>query len=44
VIGVSNPELKLKPGMTANVSIIGAQKDDVLQIKNAPLRSRGLSW
>src|SRR5881397_1677246 len=38
VIGVSNPELKLKPGMTANVSIIAAHKDDVLQIKNAALR------
>jgi HlyD family secretion protein len=40
VIGVSNPELKLKPGMTANVSIIVAQKEDVLQIKNAALRYR----
>jgi len=40
VIGVSNPELKLKPGMTANVSIIVADKDDVLQIKNAALRYR----
>src|SRR5438105_1102758 len=40
VIGVSNPELKLKPGMTANVSIIIAHKDDVLQIKNAALRYR----
>jgi HlyD family secretion protein len=40
VIGVSNPNLKLKPGMTANVSIIVAHKDDVLQIKNAALRYR----
>src|SRR2546428_6033513 len=40
VIGVSNPDLKLKPGMTANVSIIAAHKDDVLQIKNAALRYR----
>src|SRR5213592_949470 len=40
VIGVSNPELKLKPGMTANVSIVVAHKDDVLQIKNAALRYR----
>src|SRR5205807_9658741 len=40
VIGVTNPELKLKPGMTASVSIIIAQKDDVLQIKNAALRYR----
>src|SRR5213596_3008607 len=40
VIGVSNPELKLKPGMTANVSIIVAHKDNVFQIKNAALRYR----
>src|ERR1043166_1744842 len=40
VIGVSNPDLKLKPGMTANVSIIVAQKDNVFQIKNAALRYR----
>jgi len=40
VIGVSNPDLKLKPGMTANVSIIVAHKDNVVQIKNAALRYR----
>src|SRR6266487_984661 len=40
VIGVNNPDLKLKPGMTANVSVIVAQKDNVLQIKNAALRYR----
>jgi HlyD family secretion protein len=40
VIGVSNADLKLKPGMTANVSIMIAHKDDVLQIKNAALRYR----
>jgi HlyD family secretion protein len=40
VIGVSNPDLKLKPGMTANVSIVVAHKDNVLQIKNAVLRYR----
>src|SRR6266536_2676502 len=40
VIGVSNPDLKLKPGMTANVSIIAASKNKVLQIKNAALRYR----
>src|SRR5947207_5286442 len=40
VIGVSNPDLKLKPGMTANVSIVIAHKDDVVQIKNAALRYR----
>lgn len=40
VIGVSNPDLKLKPGMTANVSVVVAHKDNVLQIKNAALRYR----
>ena len=40
VIGVDNPELKLKPGMTANVSIKIAHRDDALQIKNAALRYR----
>jgi HlyD family secretion protein len=40
VIGVHNPDLKLKPGMTANVSITIAHKDDALQIKNAALRYR----
>src|SRR5207253_416540 len=40
VIGVSNQDLKLKPGMTANVSIIIAHNDDALQIKNAALRYR----
>src|SRR5690348_2508403 len=40
VIGVENKDLKLKPGMTANVSVIIAQKDNVLQVKNAALRYR----
>lgn len=40
VITVHNPELKLKPGMTANVSIIVATKNDVLQLPNAALRFR----
>src|SRR5213595_2476395 len=40
VIGVNNADLKLKPGMTANVSIMIEHKDDVLQIKNAALRYR----
>jgi len=38
VINVDNPELKLKPGMTANVSIIVSIKKDVLKIPNAALR------
>lgn len=40
VIGVNNPDLKLKPGMTANVSIQIAHRDNVLQVKNAALRYR----
>src|SRR5436190_805078 len=40
VIGVTNPDLKLKPGMTANVAIISAHKDDVLKIPNGALRFR----
>jgi HlyD family secretion protein len=40
VIGVNNSDLKLKPGLTANVSIIGAQRDSVLKISNAALRFR----
>src|SRR5262249_60051817 len=40
VIEVNNADLKLKPGMTANVSIMIAHKDNVLQLKNAALRYR----
>ena len=40
VIGVSNPDLKLKPGMTANVSIVSAHRDDALKIANSALRFR----
>lgn len=42
VIAVDNDDLKLKPGMTANVSIIVAQKSNVLKIPNAALRFRPL--
>src|SRR5579871_1891063 len=42
VISVDNPDLKLKPGMTANVSIIIAQRGDVLKVPNAALRFRPL--
>ncbi|MEW6419153.1 MAG: efflux RND transporter periplasmic adaptor subunit [Nitrospirota bacterium] len=38
VIQVDNSELKLKPGMTANVSIIVSIKKNVLKIPNAALR------
>jgi HlyD family secretion protein len=40
VATVDNPEMKLKPGMTANVSIIVAKRDNVLRIPNAALRFR----
>jgi HlyD family secretion protein len=40
VVKVDNDELKLKPGMTANVSIIVASKSGVLKISNAALRFR----
>ena len=40
VIGVNNADLKLKPGMTANVSIVGAQRDNALKVSNAALRFR----
>ncbi|HEX5646012.1 MAG TPA: hypothetical protein VFX56_03500, partial [Nitrospira sp.] len=33
-------ELKLKPGMTANVTIVTAQKDDPLRVPNGALRFR----
>jgi HlyD family secretion protein len=38
VIGVTNADYKLKPGMTANVSIIIAQRDNALIITNNALR------
>ncbi|MBI4688002.1 MAG: efflux RND transporter periplasmic adaptor subunit [Nitrospirae bacterium] len=38
VIKVDNSELKLKPGMTANVSIVTSSKKDILKLPNAALR------
>jgi HlyD family secretion protein len=40
VIDVPNPELKLKPGMTAAVTIESGRADDVLKVPNAALRFR----
>ncbi len=40
VIGVSNPDQKLKPGMTANVSIVAAHRDETLKIPNSAMRFR----
>ncbi|MFH0795573.1 MAG: efflux RND transporter periplasmic adaptor subunit [Candidatus Omnitrophota bacterium] len=38
VVGIDNSEMKLKPGMTANVSIIVLTQEDVLRIPYASLR------
>ena len=38
VIEVSNPDMKLKPGMTANVSVVTAERKGVLKIPNGALR------
>jgi len=38
VIGVSNQDLKLFPGMTANVKILVNQRKNVLRVPNAALR------
>ncbi|MEO7156286.1 MAG: efflux RND transporter periplasmic adaptor subunit [Vicinamibacterales bacterium] len=40
VISVPNPDLKLKPGMTANVTIEIARRNNVLRAPNAALRFR----
>ena len=40
VIDVDNEQLELKPGMTANVTVIYADKDGVLAVPNAALRFR----
>ena len=40
VIEVANRDMKLRPGMTANVSIIVAQHDNALKLPNSALRFR----
>jgi HlyD family secretion protein len=40
VISVSNPDLKLFPGMTANARILTAKLENALKVPNAVLRSR----
>lgn len=40
VVEVSNDDLKLRPGMTANASILIAEHKDVLRIPNGALRFR----
>ena len=43
VIDVPNPDLKLKPGMTATVTLEIARRDDVVRIPNTALRFRPTS-
>ena len=38
IVGVDNKDLKLKPGMTANVSIITAKHENVLCVPNFALK------
>jgi HlyD family secretion protein len=38
IIGIDNPDLKLKPGMTANIAITVDQREKVLKVSNAALR------
>ena len=38
VIDVANPDMKLRPGMTANITVPVARKDGVLTVPNAALR------
>ena len=40
VVGVDNKDMKLKPGMTANVSVIIAERKGALRVPNAALRFR----
>ena len=40
IIKVDNQDLKLRPGMTANVSIVVARRDGTLRVPNAALRVR----
>ncbi len=38
IISINNPDLKLKPGMTANIAITVDQRETVLKVSNAALR------
>jgi HlyD family secretion protein len=40
VIDVKNPDLKLRPGMTANTTVVYSDQKDVLKVPNAALRFR----
>jgi HlyD family secretion protein len=38
IISIDNPDLKLKPGMTANIAITVDEREKVLKVSNAALR------
>jgi HlyD family secretion protein len=38
IISIKNPDLKLKPGMTANITVTIDQRENVLKVPNAALR------
>ena len=40
VVAVDNPELKLRPGMTADVTFLTEEREDALSVPNAALRFR----
>jgi HlyD family secretion protein len=40
IIAVENPDLLLKPGMTAEVSIITAEVEEAVRVRNTALRAR----
>lgn len=40
VVSIENPELELRPGMTAQVSFVIEERDDVLAVPNTALRFR----
>jgi HlyD family secretion protein len=40
VITADNPDLKLKPGMTANITIVTGRNENALRVPNAALRFR----
>lgn len=44
VVGVANPELLLKPGMTANLTIVTASRKDVLRVPVQALRFKPSGW
>ncbi len=43
IIAVDNPELKLKPGMTATVQIVTGERENVLLVPNGAMRFRPMA-